>query len=224
MTYDFRTMTRADLRLVARWLKSPDVVRWWGDPAEQAALIAEDLDNAEMAQWIVSHAGRPFAYAQTYDVHAWPQPHLAALPRGAQAIDAFIGEPALLGVGHGAGFLRALAERLIMDGAPLIAIDPAVDNARARRAYRRAGFRGDTVVQTAEGPAVLMIFTRRPSRRAALNDFGRRRSPCPHSAFALTARALSSGTTVTANGVPASSDRKGSPLRRSLPPSRAFVW
>ena len=40
--------------------------------------------------------------------------------------------------------------------------------------------------------------------------------------FAFTANDLSIGTMVTANGVPASSDRKGRPLRRSLPPSRAL--
>jgi hypothetical protein len=28
----------------------------------------------------------------------------------------------------------------------------------ARRAYEKAGFRGDTVVESGEGPAILMIF------------------------------------------------------------------
>ncbi len=40
--------------------------------------------------------------------------------------------------------------------------------------------------------------------------------------FALTANALSIGMTVTAKAVPESSDRKGRPLRRSLPPSMAL--
>ena len=64
----------------------------------------------------------------------------------------------MIGQGHGSGFLRLLAERLKDEGAPVVAIDPDVDNLRARRAYERAGFRGDTVVETAEGPAILMIF------------------------------------------------------------------
>jgi len=39
-----------------------------------------------------------------------------------------------------------------------VAIDPGVDNPRARRAYAKAGFHGSTIVESAEGPAVLMIF------------------------------------------------------------------
>ena len=35
---------------------------------------------------------------------------------------------------------------------------PDVDNLRARRAYAKAGFRGDTVVETVEGSAILMLF------------------------------------------------------------------
>jgi aminoglycoside 6'-N-acetyltransferase len=91
-------------------------------------------------------------------VQSWPQPHLAGLPAGTRAIDAFVGEPGMLGCGHGAHFLRLLAERLRHEGAPVVAIDPDVDNLRARRAYAKAGFRGDSVVDTGEGPAVLMLF------------------------------------------------------------------
>ena len=41
----------------------------------------------------------------------------------------------------------------------MVAIDPDVDNHRARAAYARAGFIGAEVVETAEGPAVVMLFT-----------------------------------------------------------------
>ncbi len=53
---------------------------------------------------------------------------------------------------------RLVAEQLKVEGAPVVAIDPDVDNARARRAYEKAGFRGETVVETEEGPVVLMTF------------------------------------------------------------------
>ena len=141
-----------------RWLVTPEVARWRGDPDEQLALIAEDLGTSEMKQWIVSCGDRPFAYAQAYEVHAWPQAHLAPLPLGAMAIDTFIGDPKMLGRGHGGRFLRALAERLVADGAPMIALDPDVDNHRAIAAYGKAGFRREAVVMTDKGPAVLMLF------------------------------------------------------------------
>jgi aminoglycoside 6'-N-acetyltransferase len=156
--YAFRPLARDDLPLLANWLRAPEVTRWWGDPDEEFALIEEDLDAAAMAQWIVSFEEAPFAYAQAYEVHAWPQSHLAHLPSGAMAVDAFIGEPGMIDRGHGARFLRLLADELIGAGAPLVVIDPDAGNRRARRAYRKAGFRGDAVVETSGGSAVLMVF------------------------------------------------------------------
>jgi aminoglycoside 6'-N-acetyltransferase len=156
--YRFRPFARMDLPMVAGWLRTPAVVRWWGDPDEQIVLITEDLDEPAMRQWIVEHDGRPFAYAQAYPSDAWPQPHLMDLPAGAVVVDAFIGEPAMIGCGHGSAFLRAIAERLRAEGAPVVAIDPAADNHRARRAYARAGFIGEDIVETGAGPAMLMLF------------------------------------------------------------------
>ena len=156
--YSFRPPERDDLRLLSDWLRTPEVTRWWGDPDEEFALIEEDLASADMAQWIVAFENADFAYAQAYEVRAWPQAHFAHLPSGAIAVDAFIGEPSFLGRGHGARFLRALAERLIGAAAPLVVIDPLATNERARRAYRKAGFRGEEAVWTPAGSAVLMTF------------------------------------------------------------------
>ncbi len=156
--YALRPATPADLPMLRRWLTAPDVVLWWGEPEEQARLLEEDLDNPLMTMRIVSFDGRPFAYAQDYAADSWPQAHFAGLPPGARAIDAFIGKPDMIGQGHGGAFLRLLAQRLLEEGATVVAIDPDVENLRARRAYARAGFAGEAVVQTGEGPAVLMTF------------------------------------------------------------------
>ncbi len=162
MTHDyaFRPATHDDLPLLRLWLETPEVVRWWGNTIEQEALLREDLDNPQMTMRIVSCDGRPFAYAQDYDVHAWPQEHLKHLPPGSRAIDTFIGEPEMIGRGHGSRYLRLLAGLLIAEGAPLIAIDPGIENVRARRAYAKAGFRGELHVDVYAGPMVpvLMIF------------------------------------------------------------------
>ncbi len=158
LPYSFRAAVREDLPLLRRWLHTPEAVRWWGDPAEQEALLRQDLDEPRMTMRIVLIDVYPFAYAQDYEVHAWPQPHLAHLPPGTRAIDAFIGEPAMIGRGHGSTYLRLLAQQLVAEGAPLIAIDPDAENVRAQRAYAKAGFRVEGRVETASGPAVLMIF------------------------------------------------------------------
>ena len=156
--YSFRPATADDLPRLRAWLRAPNVASWWGDPEREAATLEEDLEEPCMTMLIVSFQGRPFAYVQHYPVDAWPQPHFAHLPPGSRAVDAFIGEPDMLGRGHGSIFLRRLAEQLRAEGAPAVAIDPDVENARARRAYERAGFRGDAIVETGEGPAVLMLF------------------------------------------------------------------
>jgi aminoglycoside 6'-N-acetyltransferase len=156
--YSFQPATAHDLPRLRRWLSAPEVARWWGDPREEFELLRADLREPRMTTHIVAYRGRAFAYAQDYEVHAWPQAHLSGLPKGSRAIDSFIGPPSMIGRGHGARYLRLLAERLCAEGAPLVAIDPDVDNRRARRAYEKAGFRGETPVQTGAGPAVLMIF------------------------------------------------------------------
>ena len=158
MSYAFRPASRADLPMLGQWLETPEVVRWWGEPAEQHALLEEDLDEPGMTMLIVSFEGSPFAYAQHHAVHRWPQPHFEHLPAGARAIDAFVGVPAMLGKGHGSAFLRLLAMGLIEAGAPVVAIDPDLANARARAAYAAAGFVEDGVVESGEGLVARMLF------------------------------------------------------------------
>jgi aminoglycoside 6'-N-acetyltransferase len=162
--YSFRDVRPDDMPRLRAWLLTPEVARWWGDPDEQAAMLEDDMTEPRMAMRLVCLDERPFAYAQDYAVHSWPQAHFADLPLGSRAIDSFIGEPEMIGRGHGSAYLRRLALRLRAEGAPVVAIDPAVDNMRARRAYEKAGFVGDRVVETHEGPAVLMIFEPRAER------------------------------------------------------------
>jgi aminoglycoside 6'-N-acetyltransferase len=169
--YSFRSATTDDLARLRRWLNTPEVKRWWGEPHKEFELLRADLNEPRMAMRIVSFSGRPFAYAQDYEVHAWPQPHLAPLPRGSRAIDSFIGLPSMIGRGHGQAYLRLLAERLCAEGAPFVAIDPSEDNVRARRAYEMAGFRVEATVATEAGPAVLMLYEPEPA------NFSSRRRP-----------------------------------------------
>jgi aminoglycoside 6'-N-acetyltransferase len=156
--YSFRRATTKDLPRLRRWLNAPEVRRWWGNPSEEFELLRGDLNEPRMMMRIVSFRGQPFAYAQDYDVHSWPQPHLSRLPKGSRAIDSFIGWPSMIGRGHGHAYLRLLAERVCAEGAPLVAIDPAEGNLRARRAYEKAGFRVEAKVATEAGRAVLMLY------------------------------------------------------------------
>jgi aminoglycoside 6'-N-acetyltransferase len=157
--YAFRALSAADLPLVHRWLKTPDVVAWWGDPDEQCALVSGDLDHPDMDQFIVSIDGRPFAYIQCYALSAWNQ-GFGPQPAGTRGIDQFIGEPELIGRGHGSHLIRQFSDRLLRSDTPRVVTDPDPQNGRAVRAYEKAGFMRDRIVATPDGPALLMIRNR----------------------------------------------------------------
>lgn len=136
--YGFRPVTLADLDLVRRWQAEPQVRAWWG---EDDPFDAGDLADPRVRLWIVDWDGVPFAFLQDYDVHGWKGHHFGYLPKGARGIDQFIGEPGMLGQGHGPAFIRQRVAALFAAGAPVIGTDPHPDNARAIRAYEKAGFR-----------------------------------------------------------------------------------
>jgi aminoglycoside 6'-N-acetyltransferase len=154
--YAFRPMAARDLPTIQRWLETPHVAEWWHDPCEQFTLVSGDLDHPDMAQFIVSAAAREFAYLQCYNISAW-NTGFGPQPEGTRGIDQFIGEADMLARGHGSSFIRIFADRLLTTGVPRVVTDPEPANERAIRAYERAGFRRDRLVDTPDGPAQLMI-------------------------------------------------------------------
>jgi aminoglycoside 6'-N-acetyltransferase len=157
--YLFRTMQDDDLPLVARWLALLHVREWWGDPAEQYALVSGDLNEPAMDQFIVEVNGRAFAYLQCYDLMAWNS-GFGEQPQGTRGIDLFIGERDM--IGHGSALIGRFVQDRLRNGAPRIVTDPNPANARAIRAYEKAGFATDRIVVTPDGPALLMVHD--PSR------------------------------------------------------------
>jgi aminoglycoside 6'-N-acetyltransferase len=153
--YAFRDMTADDLPMVRRWLVAPHVREWWGDPAEQYTLVSGDLDEPAMDQYIVSSDGRAFAYLQCYDLSAWDS-GFGEQPKGTRGIDQFIGEADMVERGHGSAMIRAFVDERLRDGAPRIVTDPDPRNLRALRAYQKAGFMRVGMVDTPDGPAMLM--------------------------------------------------------------------
>jgi aminoglycoside 6'-N-acetyltransferase len=156
--YTFHPMTADHLPMIRRWLETPEVVRWWGDPDEQYALVSGDLAHPDMDQFIVALDDHRFGYIQCYALSAWNQ-GFGPQPEAARGIDQFIGEPAMIGRGHGSAFIRQFADALLTSGIPRIVTDPDPDNSRAVRAYAKAGFLSDRVVETPDGPALLMMRT-----------------------------------------------------------------
>jgi aminoglycoside 6'-N-acetyltransferase len=154
--YTFRPMTTADLPLIRRWLGEAHVREWWGDPDEQFSLVSGDLDEPAMDQFIVLAGNRPFGYLQCYKLTAW-NTGLGPQPEGTRGIDQFIGEGDMIGRGHGSAFIRAFVDGQFRNGLPRMVTDPDPLNARAIRAYEKAGFVRDRMVETPDGPALLMV-------------------------------------------------------------------
>jgi aminoglycoside 6'-N-acetyltransferase len=153
--YRFRPVEEADLPLLRAWRRQEQVRLWWGEPDVEDP--EEAFADPNVAMWVVEWRGRPFAYAQDYDPHAWDGHPFAHLPPGSRGIDQYIGEPDMLDRGHGSAFVRAHCERLFAAGAPAVGTDPHPDNKRAIRAYEKAGFTvASEPLDTRWGRAVLM--------------------------------------------------------------------
>jgi aminoglycoside 6'-N-acetyltransferase len=157
--YIFRPMISADLPLIRRWLTLPHVRQWWGDPEEQYSLVSGDLAEPAMDQYIFSAGGNSFGYLQCYDLTAW-NVGFGLQPAGTRGIDLFIGEPDMIERGHGSALIRSFVDGLMRNGAPRVVTDPEPGNRRAIRAYAKAGFETNRVVDTPDGKALLMVRDR----------------------------------------------------------------
>jgi aminoglycoside 6'-N-acetyltransferase len=155
--YQFRAFGTADLAMVRRWLAMPHVAEWWGNPDQQFELVSADLAEPAMEQFIVATDAGPFGYLQCYDLCAWPNAAFGPQPDGARAIDQFIGIPEMVDRGHGSGFIRSFVDELLRRGTARVITDPDPENSRAIRAYEKAGFCRDRIVDTPDGPALVMV-------------------------------------------------------------------
>ena len=134
--YRFRKATMDDLVLLKSWQLQPHVRKWWDiDEPYDAAKLADP----RVSRLIVSLGKTRFAFMQDYTVHGWEGHHFAHLPKGTRGIDQYIGDPNMVGIGHGTGFISARMKELFDAGAPMIATDPHPDNARAISAYKKLG-------------------------------------------------------------------------------------
>ncbi|MBL8583686.1 MAG: acetyltransferase [Rhizobiaceae bacterium] len=140
--YVFRAVEEDDLLLLAEWLAKPHAAEWWTDGVEASiAGIREAMDSVSTEPLIVEFAGRPIAYLQSYDPHLEDDHPYRDQPFGTLGIDVTIGVPDLVGVGHGSAIVSQFVDELFEEGVPRVVIDPDPRNARAIRAYGKAGFR-----------------------------------------------------------------------------------
>src|SRR4029079_4907534 len=134
----------------------PHVTQWWGDPDRQFGMVSEDLTHPAMDQFILVTEGRAFGYLQCYRLTDW-NVGLGEHPEGTRGIDLFIGDPDMVGRGHGSAFIRAFVDGQLAAGTPRVLTDPDPANERAVRAYEKAGFRKERMVDTPEVRSLWMV-------------------------------------------------------------------
>ena len=127
--------------MLAGWLAEPHIAEWWDDPEVELAAIREHIDSVSVEPLIIELDRQPIGYMQSYDPHLEDGHPYQDQPFGTLGIDVSIGDPDLVGIGHGTAIVRQFAGELFAEGAPRVIIDPDPTNKRAIRAYEKAGFR-----------------------------------------------------------------------------------
>jgi aminoglycoside 6'-N-acetyltransferase Ib len=166
ISVSFRPLAWSDLPLLSEWLNRPHVREWWpGSPSleEVHAEFAPILGEASTTRaYIALGDGQPIGYIQSYVALGsgegwWPD----EVDPGVRGIDQFLAHAEHLGRGLGTTMVRAFLERLFADPAVTrVQTDPSPENARAIRCYRKCGFEPVGVVDTPDGPALLMYCDR----------------------------------------------------------------
>lgn len=156
-SYHFRPLEPADLDLISGWLAEPHVAQWWGDdPEEEFNAIAAHMDSISVEPFIIMLDERPIGYLQTYDPHLEDDHPYQDQPTGTLGLDQFIGEPDLLNAGHGSRLIDEFVSLLFEEGVPRVILDPDPANARAIKAYTKAGFIPFDTRTSIYGPALMM--------------------------------------------------------------------
>jgi aminoglycoside 6'-N-acetyltransferase len=137
-----------DVPALKRWLEDRDVSAWYREDSLEIETLREQYGAIVRGEeptraYIIRVDGRDAGYIQAYVIDDHPNyARQIAVDPGAVGIDLFIGEPWARNRGLGALVLRAFLREVVFGGmgAAVAIIAPEPANARAIRAYEKAGF------------------------------------------------------------------------------------
>ena len=148
---EFRRTTRADFPLLARWLGSSHVARFWNHETTPEAIERDfggSIDGTEPSfDFIVEDAGVSVGFIQRSAIWDYADEQrelieLADAPRDALTIDYFIGEVDAMGKGLGTRMIREFTELCFADcpTASAIIVPVIAGNPASWRALEAAGY------------------------------------------------------------------------------------
>lgn len=161
----FRPVGPDDYEMLAGWMKRPHWREWWGEPEIELGYVRDMVEGRDdtCLPFIFSLDGAAAGYIQVWRVgpHQTPEwagdnPWLMQLPADAVGVDLSLADGDRLGQGLGSAALKAFVAMLRAEGHRTIVIDPDPANARALRAYAKAGFTPMSEVTAGGGQALLM--------------------------------------------------------------------
>jgi len=150
--------------LLHRWLREPHIQEWWGDPDEELGFIRDMVEGRDTTRpFLITLDAVPVGYIQYWFIGhhqnaQWVENHpwLLELPSETVGVDLSIGIADKISRGLGSAALAAFVARLRGEGHETIIIDPDPGNARAVRAYTKAGFRPLPHLEGRTGDALIM--------------------------------------------------------------------
>jgi aminoglycoside 6'-N-acetyltransferase len=125
-----RLAVDSDAEMIATWTRAPEVQRFWGGHAlalDEVLAKYTGRRAPEVVSYVVCERGQPVGYIQ-----AWQRADRFGL-------DMFLAAGAQ-GRGIGPRAAKALATELFGLGWTPLTVDPGIENTRAIRAWREAGF------------------------------------------------------------------------------------
>jgi aminoglycoside 6'-N-acetyltransferase len=164
-----RPATRGDDALIERWIRTPDIQRWWGDTATAFAEVQLARQSESALCRIIEAAGRPVGYAQAIDAALWGPQLPDGMPPGTYDVDLFVAEPSVRGLGVGAAALDLIvAEVFATTLAMAVSVFASLRNEAAVRAYEKAGFRWVRILEDPSSGPMWMMLRQRGGRGAEM--------------------------------------------------------
>lgn len=154
--------TDTDWPLIRAWLAKKSVQNWWGPQATIEAEVMMALASPHAICRLISVDGEAVGYAHAFDAALWGENLPDGLAPGTWDLDLFIASERHRGQGIGQQAVAMLRDEVFATTfAIAVCVFPSIANERAVRAYERAGFKWQRVIDDpVQGRAWFMVAER----------------------------------------------------------------